>query len=287
MSPHSLQWDVRTSLADIATKASVDEDTVRRRLQRFYDTGFVQHWELIVNPSLIGLKGAVVEIATKDSLEKEALLERIKLVDGTRWIFNYYGADLAAIIFYSNNSDLEKKLNGVSSTSAQYNVSDWSVPPCKLKLSDTDWRMIWSLRKDPRKDYSELASELGISIKTVGRRVGRMNDGLAFFLDANLDARKLRGVVPCDLWVWFIDQKHKSEIMSYLLSSLKNVVYTNNQSPEGYFVILCDNVAEVNDIERQVSQIEGVKRARARIQEERFSISGWYDEQIAKKLKQF
>lgn len=285
MSPHSLRWDIRASLVGIANKAGVDEDTVRRRLQRYHDTGFIRHWELVTNPSLLDLEGAVVEIMVNDPSEKEALLERVKTINGVRWIFNYHGTDLAIILFRRNENELEQKLKVISPASGHYNISDWSVPQCNLMLSHTDWRLIWNLRNDPRKSYSTLAKELGISTKTALRRIQRMSEGQAFFLDANLDARKLHGVVPCDLRVWFIDQKRRNEIMSNLFSNLKNIVYTNNQSPEGYFVILCGNVAEVSDIQKQVSQIEGVSRSRVRIQEERFSIAGWYDEQIAKKLK--
>lgn len=285
MSPHSLQWDIRTSLADVAAKVGVSEDTVRRRLQKLYDVGFIRHWELVVNPSLLGLTGAVVEMTVGDPSEKEALLRRVKRVDRVRWIFSYYNDGLATILFYEDEASLTRTLDLIAPASGELEVSDWSVPPCRLRLSKTDWRLIWSLRHDPRKVYSAIAKELGVSTRTAVRRIGRMSKARAFFLNADLDVRRLRGVVPCDLRISCDDKVRKNEIRSFVLSEFENVVYTNEQAPDLYFVILCDTVAEVDDVEKQIRALAGVRRARARIQEEWVSVTRWMDHRLEQRLE--
>lgn len=284
MSPHSLQWDVRKSLAEIAERVPVDEDTVRRRLQKFYDTGFVKRWELVVNPSLLGFRGSVAEIATYSSQEKESLLARIKQTDGVRWIFNYYGDGLAAIFFHQDESAQEDAMDLISPASGKVEISDWSVPPSNIKLSATDWKLVWNLRREPRKSYASLAKEVGMSTRTAMRRIARMSEAKAFFLDADLDVRMMKGVLPCDVRVWCDDPASKKKVRQRLLSELENIVYTNEQTPELYFVVACGTVAEADDMQKRVSQMEGVRRARTRIVQERFSVTKWFDDQLAKKL---
>ncbi len=69
-SPHSFQWDVRISNARVAKGLDVDEETVRNRLRHMKYVGFLQGWQLILNPVLLAGKAAIVELGVNNTGSK-------------------------------------------------------------------------------------------------------------------------------------------------------------------------------------------------------------------------
>ena len=65
-SPGSFRWDIRESYASIAAKIGVDEETVRRRVNRARQSGFLKGWQLLLNPHLIGLESAGAQLEVDD-----------------------------------------------------------------------------------------------------------------------------------------------------------------------------------------------------------------------------
>jgi DNA-binding Lrp family transcriptional regulator len=53
-SPASFRWNVRESYASIGKKLGVDAETVRKRVKRARERGFLQSWRLIPNPDALG-----------------------------------------------------------------------------------------------------------------------------------------------------------------------------------------------------------------------------------------
>lgn len=52
-----MQWSVRESYASIAKRVGVDEETVRKRINRQEKLGAIQGWSAVIHPNLIGCKG--------------------------------------------------------------------------------------------------------------------------------------------------------------------------------------------------------------------------------------
>src|SRR6476660_2412646 len=96
-SPLSFQWDVRISYAHIAEGLKVDEETVRNRLRRMNDAQFLEGWQLILNPVLLGREAAIVELRVADSESKHEVIQRLKLIEGIMLVDDFYGRELAVL----------------------------------------------------------------------------------------------------------------------------------------------------------------------------------------------
>jgi DNA-binding Lrp family transcriptional regulator len=57
---YALDPDFRKSFQDIAKVLGVDSDTVRNRVKRLENIGFIQGWNVLLNPSILGVKESVV-----------------------------------------------------------------------------------------------------------------------------------------------------------------------------------------------------------------------------------
>ena len=57
-----IQWNVRESYSNIARKLGVDEETVRMRVNRARESGFLPELRMMVNPLLINCREANLDL---------------------------------------------------------------------------------------------------------------------------------------------------------------------------------------------------------------------------------
>jgi len=81
-SPRSFRWDIRESYGSIAERIGVDEETVRRRVKRARESGFLKGWKLFLNPHLIGLESTGMQLEIDDETRKPEVISRVEQVDG-------------------------------------------------------------------------------------------------------------------------------------------------------------------------------------------------------------
>lgn len=88
---YSLQFDIRESFGGISKRLCIDEDTVRNRIEKLRQTGFLRGWTVFVNPNLIGLAVAQVFLHIPHELSKKDLIDKLKKINGVTVIINCFG----------------------------------------------------------------------------------------------------------------------------------------------------------------------------------------------------
>ncbi len=283
-SPHSFQWDVRISYANVAKGLALDEETVRNRLRRMNEVGFLQGWQLVLNPSMLGRKAAMVELGVSAPESKTRAISRLRLLEGVTLIDDFYGNKLAVQVLYVNVGTLERQVQLIAS------LCDWPTPvwwklgfpPCDLTPTRTDWQIIQALRQNARGSLSDVSRSLRISTRTVKRHLQHLVEGNAFYLDPVLDLGKVGGV-RCRLWV-VCEANKKEAVDQMILSGLPRIISTHT-APQEYslFVVHCSNASEVQEISQWAGKLEGVKEVRSNIDVEHIHIQEWLDEEIEKR----
>ena len=79
---YSLQFDIRKSLSSISKNLGIDEDTVRNRIEKFKQTGFLRGWTVLVNPSLMGWGVAQLFLDIPRDASKLEIIGKLKKVNG-------------------------------------------------------------------------------------------------------------------------------------------------------------------------------------------------------------
>jgi DNA-binding Lrp family transcriptional regulator len=284
-SPHSFQWDVRISFANVAGQLAMDEETVRNRLRRMNQVGFLQGWQLILNPSMLGRRAAMVELGVSDPKSKATAISRLRLLEGVTLVDDFYGNKLAVQVLYVNAGTLERQVQLIASLCGWPTPVWWklSFPPCNLSPTQTDWQIIQALRQNARGRLSDVSRSLQISTRTVKRHLQHLVEGNAFYLDPVLDLGKIGGV-RCRLWV-VCEASQKEAVDQRILSGLPRIISTHT-APEEYslFVVHCSNASEVQGISQWVEKLEGVKEVRSNIDVEHIHVRDWLDEEIETRL---
>ena len=284
-SPHSFQWDVRISFANVAKRLALDEETVRNRLRRMNEVGFLQGWQLVLNPSMLGRKAAMVELGVNAPESKPRAISRLRLLESVTLIDDFYGNKLAVQVLYVNVGTLERQVQLIASLCDWRTPVWWKLgfPPCDLTPTRTDWRIIQALRQNARGRLSDVSRDLRISTRTVKRHLQHLVEGNAFYLDPVLDLGKVGGV-RCRLWV-VCEANKKEAVDQMILSGLPRIISTHT-APQEYSLIVvhCSNASEVQEISQWVGKLEGVKEVRSNIDVEHIHVHEWLDGEIEKRL---
>ncbi len=264
--------DPRRSFRAIARNLDIDELTVRNRLRRLNRMGFLKSWRMFVNPALLGVDLVQVLVEYLPS-SREQLIEELRESPAITVIVEHLGKSMWVAFACEKNqsSDSEVKLIeelAGAKSSALFRIR---FPNCGLKLSRTDVDIIKSLSRNPRKQYSDAAKELGLSSRTVRRRLGSLVEGKAVFVIPSMDPSALEGALLADLLVEYSGSEDSAIVNQEILSKLDDFLIRSQLGDPGYgfFNLFITKVSAVHEIRRSIRSIKGVKDARIDLVQER------------------
>lgn len=286
VSPGSFRWDIRESFAMMAEKLRVDEETVRRGINRAQEIGFLRSIHLILNPNLLGFEAAGIQLDIDDPERKPSAISHLGQVEGIVTIINLIGKLLRATYYYPDEQAYTRTAQRIRDVCSSKTFGVWKgeFPPCSLKLHPTDWQIIKALRKNPRRQVSEVAADVRVSTKTVRRRLTTMTQEKAFYLLPELNYDKYPGVASSIL-VNVPDQGRKNLIDKQIVSRLDRLVFSRTDAKVfSMFTVLCVNMSEADDIYRWIRGLDGIQDARMDFIREIILPGEWLDKEIAEHL---
>jgi DNA-binding Lrp family transcriptional regulator len=288
--PGALQWNVRQSYSTIATKLGADEETVRRRIIRMQQSGHLGGSELILNPYLINREPVAMElrVAGPSRERKSELISQIELIDGVVMIVDLQGDALQVLLFCEDEKAVSRRTRLLSSISGCSNpliIRNMGFPHPDIKLSKTDWLILKSLRREPRRNSADIAKELRTSVRTVERRIGVLTENGAFFHMFRPDFRKFDGVAG-SIIVSYEEGSRKSALDEAISSKLERVVFSFTASSTiSQFNFVCDNLLQAEANHEWIQGLDGVSQASMGIVKGFILVTDWLDEEIDKRLQ--
>lgn len=172
----------RATYAELADKLGLSVNAVHKRIQQLIESDVIH--KFIARVSLLSSQGLTIYISGTSQLEStKDLPDKLRLHGSIFWLalgsakYVYTGA------YIKNISELEplityvKKETGISEPTV--GILQPFQPPPNLKPSDLelctlDYRIINILKEDSRRNVADVATELGVSAKTIRRRLDRM-----------------------------------------------------------------------------------------------------------------
>jgi DNA-binding Lrp family transcriptional regulator len=160
------------------------------------------------------------------------------------------------------------------------------LPPCYLKLSETDWKIIWAIRDDPRKNLSEIAKEARVTTRTVNRRLTLLTERRAFFLMGLPNFRQLVGMTGNFLIFYSGGEKRSSSTVRSIVSRFENKAFAAVTQSALMCNIFFHNLSEAEQAYEWIKRLEGVEKARMRIMKDLIFVGDWLDDQMKKRFSQ-
>jgi len=282
----SSHWNVRESYSNIARKLGVDEETVRTRLNKARERGFLPAWRAIVNPLLLNCREAYLDVEMQDEDRKDEAILKIKIVNGVHSIVNFRGREIQVLTYYEDTDSLEKKVQQIEAICGSPRLALWlsTFPRPQIEMKKLDWRILDMMREDAWRDLDDVAKRLGLSTRTVQRRLNAMKEEKAIYIHRPPNVDAVTGLM-CSFLVFFSDPDKKRAADKVIHSTFKRIgAFDTSHEQFSMFRISCQNFAEADKVTKDLEAIDGAKDVRMRIIKEIILVEDWVESQIEKQI---
>jgi DNA-binding Lrp family transcriptional regulator len=287
-SPSTFRAFLRPTYSDIAKKLGIDEETVRVRVKRAQQAGTIIRWRLEINPHLWGCEAASVVLEVNNPSLKPSIISQIKLIDEVILIMDFYEKPLRVEFFYENNRDRERKLALIKGICDDRNPITWerSYPPCNAKLKKTDWQILETLSKDSMQSNAEIAREIGVSTRTVKRRLSFMIEARAISVQTMGDVKRVPGMAYFFL-MQSPNEKQKREADEMILSRLENAIFVDARSKQySIFSVVFHNMGEAEEMYRWMKSLSGTENTKMYVMREIIPVPDWLENELVKRVNE-
>ena len=218
--PDSLQWNVRETYSDLAVRLGVDEETVRRRLKSAERLGSLSKWKIMVNPCVVGFKAVNILLRVGDEARKTDAIAELSKIDGVVKILDFRGRKVLLSLYYQDTSSFNKKMEVISSICNCQKPIVWEsvFPEPQICMTKIDWKIIGFMLEDVRKSLKCVSESVGVSVRTVERRLNKIYEGRALYLQGTPNLKLFAGV-SCVFIVFCSDENEKRVVDHTILSS--------------------------------------------------------------------
>jgi DNA-binding Lrp family transcriptional regulator len=260
--------DPRLNASRVAQRLGVSRAKVDARLKEWTEYGLLQRFDVWPNPGLLGRVGFSVDVRLADRFQKDALFERIRLIEGAVGGIDLLGDWVAVQFVVPSETDIQRTVSlvrGLAGVAEVGTTIEWARVETKHELSPLDLRIIRVLRRYPTEPLSVLARHVGVSTRTITTRYGRMVEDLAVWFVPVLDFRALaEPVVSLNVQ---LGRTAERESISRAIRRMFPKTLEFRRAPFGpilpetfaVFFVLCPSAARLEELEGFVRQLPGVE----------------------------
>ncbi|MBY8986239.1 MAG: winged helix-turn-helix transcriptional regulator [Candidatus Lokiarchaeota archaeon] len=267
----------RITYRELADMTKISVSAVHKRIKNLEEDGFINTY--IARPSFIALKNLAVTIfgpsnaKSMDALSKElGQHESIFYIGIAGGKFLYISAYLRDISELQDYSTYVSKIAQISEpTVGIINVSYLTTPE---PLTTIDYKILKALNRDARKSITDIADDVGISSKTVRKRLNRMTDNNLASFTIELTIHKILFLTV--FHIYLNEGTSLNSTVQYIYQKYAtNIVYCLSYSNIPNFITLhtwARNTQESQKIQEEL-QKEGFKDVIPHI----FLSAKWYE----------
>jgi DNA-binding Lrp family transcriptional regulator len=184
----------RISISKIAHKLNFSLRNISQRLDRLIEENVIKRFSIQFNYKLLGFRNYAGIIDSQNKLLPDSFYEKLQNVPEIHQIWHLLKGNAKIYFFVKNKNHLERFIDKISDMG--HNLID----VCEIDIFDsasqhgsyslTDWRIISYLLNDSRATKKQISITLGISEKTVNRRLNRMLEKnlIQFIPEINFEA---------------------------------------------------------------------------------------------------
>jgi DNA-binding Lrp family transcriptional regulator len=281
--------DRQVSPSAIGKTVGLDEKTVRVRIKKMEEDGFIKHYQVAPSLSLLGLNSVgsyrfeALNLATK-----RRVVEYTDEIPHVLETLDYLGPFVSISFAGSSPAEVKKSADAVTS---RFELSKWSLHEaalrnCSHRMDRTDWSIIKEMRYSARRSATDLARTLSITTRMAEYRIGRLLESGAMLVHASIDPRKQTGLVFYELELT-VDEGGQGLVERLLAERHGERLWSTVRSSSVMIASMFGfSLGEPEDAAIDAAKFEGVKSCTLYVLKEAIEPRGpnWIDVQIEERL---
>ena len=210
--------DRRVSPLAIGRKLGLDEKTVRVRVKKMEDDGFIKYYQAMPSLALFQLKNMntyrfeALNIATK-----QRVIEHIQELTYIVEAIDYLGQVVSVSITGTSSEEIDQVASGLANTFELYKwILGSRIIKKPVSVADRlDWQIIQELRYDALSGVKELSESLSITPRMVEYRIKKLLASEMLLVRAIINSQKQQGLIFYELEM-SVDETKRYEVIKRL-----------------------------------------------------------------------
>lgn len=251
----------------LARAVGTTVDTVKERVARMERSGVIAGYQVIPNLRHMGLVGEAYLVRGRTDAQKEAILAEASAIPRVLEVHDFLGEPVCvdfAVADAAERSAILARLEAVAGH-APLRFYGREMPEVPRALTPLDWRILRAMRRDARGSPADVAALVGVSARTVKRRVERMADEGSFFVLPMLDMSKADGLILFTLLLHLEPDAGPETIRLVLRDLDESLLYSyvpaSHEIGSFDMALMAMNAAGIDQLRRRALAVPGVERA--------------------------
>ena len=210
--------DRRVSPLAIGRKLGLDEKTVRVRVKKMEDDGFIKYYQAMPSLALFQLKNMntyrfeALNIATK-----QRVIEHIQELTYIVEAIDYLGQVVSVSITGTSSEEIDRVASGLANTFELYKwILGSRIIKKPVSVADRlDWQIIQELRYDALSGIKVLSESLSITPRMVEYRIKKLLASEMLLVRAIINSQKQQGLIFYELEM-SVDETKRYEVIKRL-----------------------------------------------------------------------
>lgn len=283
--------DPQLSLNEVARRAELPPSTVSKRVRDWEADGFLVERSLWPSPELLGAGMAALSVHAPGLHDRAGLVEDIGLIDGVLLVFEHVEPWLGVLVAHEDEAVLARRrrllervlgVEGVGQVIALASPHDGEAP------SDLQWRLVRALYEDPEAELHEIAERLGVSTRTVTRKLDPLIEARALWSVFGLDFRCWTGSCMVRFLLTIDEGRKRPGIVEAVREQVPKLMFINNSvhgpdvSPDRWIDLLTPltAAAAIPEARRRLAGIAGVAEVEALIPRRIHVFDHWFEPRL-------
>jgi DNA-binding Lrp family transcriptional regulator len=258
-----LDKNCRISYSKIAERLKLPLRNISNRIDNLIKTNVIERFTVQFNYNSLGLRHYIGSIGPLEGIKPIDLFQELQFISEIYRMWEQIDGTLTISFFCRDAKHLEEIINKILNTGAElHGYTETRVHfPLDIPYSMKDWQIIFYLLNNSRASKKEIAQELGISEKTVNRRINRMiNMKLVSFVpEINFEA--ISGVIPAVISLETVGPSKQIYLKIKKDYSIKFWRNTGSVSPSIVLFVYGKRLTDIYNMYRTLEKRKDIKKA--------------------------
>lgn len=285
--------DPRLSAAEIGRRLHVDRATIGARLRSWERQGFLLGHQVVPSPLVFDACIAGGNLRVDRLGTKPRILDDLSLVPGVISAVDHNGEWIALLYAFGRDEELDRSRRLVARLTGVGEVTPcvpFAAPEPTMVPTKLDFRILDDIKSNPRRTFVEIARSVGISPKSLVRRLEQLVGGRALWYLPILDFTRYDRAVVARLVVSLQPGRGPGEVTTWVARHVPGLTHlAETDKLVGPGVPLppmvdigahFDTVGKAEDAQRELRVLEGVEDVELLFPRRFYLYRGWFDDHI-------